>query len=827
MNDDGTTKVLISALSAKVFPPELTNSVLLNMKAIELRGCSNLYDTAKAFCKPQLLRSLRLANAPPSQKIKTVSIERSSIVYDSQRIGRLEMLFKATLPSELQARLTIESAIERFLDYLLKVHHIVVLDESDRHVQVFIPGQKPVDFDALWSRFLEDVAFSAYGNTQLQMPGLAQTFITMLNSITLSPRGFSTLDVPVLTKHQASVMASWYFAVVQQVRQRQTDRQLQIDKLRVVLDEDELSGKERSSKEKEINDKEAMQLKEANKYRDNFEKIFGRFLDEQLEHWKEMKQVEIQLGASDISKKDAKKLQNKREKVLSKIVAPEDFVAESRLILREVDSDPFRFIDADIERHPERYKTIRDIAKRFQRKATEQINSTRGDIFTQCIIEMYRQVNRGDDFDPYPTSPLSRKPFLAEMRLPGDDSKSFCYACGVGIEPKTARWKVLRFMFERPSQRRQSSSSEGRPYICDSCAALAIASPLKVTDESIILHLDSKSDESAASPNTRDYVRMICNKEMHVSAGKYVILASDRTRSGDFAAQKLGQVQYALAKVASIFPLDVLADFKFQLVLQGENVVLANRHLLFVKCLMEAYGQPIIKLRKNTKSKEEINLDLGAAIRYVQQDLTYLADYSLMKDSSIADVLLLEETRRLYWDEIRGYMNSKSQLSQRARLYRDVAALTGLNYAFIESLERTAKKSEAQKKDSKYAAREVSKIIEKTNEAYVFGYYATLGDGDKTAVQARLYQKPQNAFIYAQLLELLEKLEIDGREEKSDTGSFIQLYIDDLQKAYEYFSNQSHYAYEKGWKDLTYNLKLSLYTRFPELVRKLKTAADK
>ena len=84
----------------------------------------------------------------------------------------------------------------------------------------------------------------------------------------------------------------------------------------------------------------------------------------------------------------------------------ESFLGEKSKLLREVNCNPFDFVCEDEKRHPEKFVAISGLAKRFQKKATEQINSTRGDIFTQCIAEMYRLMNLEDDFDDYPP-PLS------------------------------------------------------------------------------------------------------------------------------------------------------------------------------------------------------------------------------------------------------------------------------------------------------------------------------------------------------------------------------------------------------------------------------------
>lgn len=816
---DTEAKILLSALAADVIPLSKAPAVVSYLKTASPTHHADLQGIARVFQKPQLLRQLQKSGNYAVAAIPLLEKHGLSINWDSEAIGRTQILYKSPLPGELQARLAVESAIERFLEYLSKKYRIVVLNESDRHVQVFIPGQINPDYTASWEEFLKKIAFSAYGDSKLQMQGLIQTFIVMLNAVTLSGRGFSTLDIPILTREQSNVMAAWYFAVIQQVWNRQLERKKQIDSLRNELELPDLTEKERLSKEKDIESKETMQTKEDKKYTEFFEKSFAGMIEEQIGLWAEVIQIDLHLTDISLAKKEKEKLKKQRAKVSSKLTFSEEWLIEKQSLLQEIGYKPFDFVNRDSELHAEKFRKIREIAKRFDKKATDQINSTRGDIFTQCITEMYRLLELDEqDLDPLPPSLLSDVPPALNTRLAGDDSKEFCYACGADLDAKTAKWQVLRFMFERPSQRRQSSSGEGRPYICASCSALAFASPIKVTDESIIIRLSSITEDPLSSTNLKDYVRMLTNKEMHLSSGKYIVLASERTNKGDLAAPKLGQVQYALAKVASIFPQEVLADFRFHLVLQGSEIELPSRHLIFIKGLLEGYGQSIITAGK------EINMSLGDAVRYIQQDLPYLADYSLVKTASVSNRLKLEQTRSIYWEEIKNFMDSNSPQSKRAKLYQDVAALTGLTSAFVQSLESTAKKSMS----ADDAAREVSKIIEKVDDSTAFCYYATLGDEKKTSVQARLYHNPDNDFIYSQTLGLLEKLDISDREGRDDQGkAYIQLYADDVGKAYMYFASQKDYAQDKGWKELTYNLKLSLYTRFPELVRKLKSTSEK
>lgn len=812
-------KILVSALAVDMLLTEKPQLLIALSKKTDALAIAQTCGSSK------LIRELRLASRnkanPGSFKLER---KGSLIFYQDQEIGRIQILYKSSLPGELQARMATESAIERFLEYLQKVYQIVVLDESDRHVSVFIPNKPIPDLVILWQKFLKQVAFSAYGKSEFQLPGLVHTFIVMLNAVTLSGRGFSTLDVPTLTQEQANVLAGWYYAVIRDVQARQRKRQQDINQLNQQLEQFDLSEKDRKSKAKELQDKQAMQDKEAQKYQEFFRKSFFKSLELQNNVYQELELLETQLTKSELTKAEQKKLIRQQEKLHVELIFEREFVQQKLELSRRCGDNPFEFVRQDQQQNPEKFQAIIAIAKNFDKKATDQVNSTRGDIFTQCLSEMYRLLEmKLEQFDQLPEPLLTEKPAFPEPRSPGDDSKEFCYSCGIALDPKNARWQVLRFMFERPSQRRQSSPGEGRPYICNSCSALAFASPLKVTEESIILRLDPGSNGVVSELKIKDYLRMLTNKEMHLSAGRYLVLASDRTGSGDLASQKLGQVQYALAKIASIFPSEVLTDFKFSLIVQGNQIPLLSRQLLFIKGLMECYRQSIVI------SGKDVNMALGDAVRLIQQDLPFLADYTLSKNSIFSSDLKLEQIRKLYWKALQhdlqqqgDSMDSDNQLPKRARLYRDVAALTGLTYAFAQFLESTAK-SLMKLED---AEREVSKLIEKVDDAIAFGYYATLGNEKKTSVQARLYLSPDCEFIYSQTKALLDEIGIADRESKDEKGKlYLQFYAEDMSRAYQYFAIKD-YAQDKDWKELTYNLKLSLYTRFPELVRKLKSTSE-
>lgn len=827
MNNSDLRKILASALVANILPQKDRNKIIS-----WLANESGARDIIRGFGNSQLIRQINLGCDHSKEKLPILEIKKNKVFYGDLKLGEKRILYKSPLPGELQARLSYESIADRFLEYLRKINYIIVLNESIFHVQVFIPDTKEIDFTKEWNKFITEVAFSADGDSKNKLPGLKHTLIQMLNSITLAERGFSTVEVPIVTKEQGNVLAAWYFAVIKQVEQRQNNREKQIDKLikninnlKSTLETKELAEKEikqiekdKDKDEKDLKSKQEMQAKESQKYYEDFTKGLNEILDEHSKIFQDIKEIDEKLKLNNTKKLQVNKLQNQKNKLQSKLIFSEESVKRKQDLLQQSQGNPFKFVNLDLEINS-LLQNIEAIAKSFTKTATDQINSTRGDIFTKCILEMYRLIELEKIIDPIPEPLFTEQPQIQGLRSAGDDGKDFCYSCGVVLKTKNANWKVARFMFERPSQRRQSSNSEDRPFICSSCSVLAFASPLKVTEESIVLKLEPKSNNPKLEDKLKDYLRMLTNKELNLSSGRYVILNSEKNSKGDSASQKLGQIQYALLKTISIFPLEVLEDFKFNLILQGNQPrELLSRYLFFLKGLMENYGQKII-------ASGDINLKLGDAVRYVEQDSPYLAEYTLVRVSEISNSLKMEKVREKYW---RLLQQDMSVNSSRKKLYQDVAALTGLTSAFAQYLESTAK-SVMKPED---AAREVSKLIEKVNDPIAFCYYATLGDEKKTSVQARLYSNPDNSFMYEQTVKLLEKLAISKEErEKIENGKkYLTLYSDDVNRAYTYFADEireNNYSQDKDWSELTYNLKLSLYTRFPELVRKLNKKGDK
>ena len=389
--------ILLSALAANIISEQDRLKLIATLK----KEYPDSVAIAETFGNPKFTRDFNLAKLEKTLSLKVESSD-NRIFYEGKIIGTTKILYKSPLPGELQARMATESAIERFLEYLQKLHKIIVLDESDSHVFVFIPGAESLPgFNKLWEKFLTDIAFSDYGNTKHNLPGLVQTFIAMLNSVTLAGRGFSTLDVPILTREQSNVLAAWYLAVVREVEKRQTKRQEQIENLEKEignlekdLANNNLNDKERKSQENDLKQKKGilkqkneMQLKEAKKYNEYFQKSFGKKLEEQNTVWQEIENIEIKLAESNLRKTEQNKLYRELEKLKGKILLSRESVRQKIHLFEKAKSNPFELVKLDKKENPDKFKKIDGIAKNFTKtKLIQLVGISFLNVYWKCIV---------------------------------------------------------------------------------------------------------------------------------------------------------------------------------------------------------------------------------------------------------------------------------------------------------------------------------------------------------------------------------------------------------------------------------------------------------
>ncbi len=406
--------------------------------------------------------------------------------------------------------------------------------------------------------------------------------------------------------------------------------------------------------------------------------------------------------------------------------------------------------------------------------------------------------------------------YQRQVRIAGDNAKNHCYSCGRQLLSKDKRFKgeANRFVFSASSQRLQSGSSQAQPPICLDCLAIAFVCPIKLTSGTIIVRLSPNSEDNQWL-STEKYVRMLTLGELNLIAGRYLLVNCREFVSGQggltAVSEKIGQVQYALWRVAQTLPTEAIEKMQFTLFAGESEIPLKPRHLVWLSHLNDSFSPPLIVNQKD-------NIRLGQAIRLIQRNEVISAIYTLItaepneansiQDWSYSEKRSLEELRKKHWTLLKG----DKLMAKQAALYRDVAALTGLIYPYCDYVRRKLREAE---KDSDTVRREVKKLIEKVVNPSFFNYQAA---ETLRGTRAKMFRNDDNYFCYDEAKRLLKeklKLDLSEREEPHEKGQEqLSIYFDDILNAYaELFTTYNKAEQRK----LCYQLKLNLYAKFPEL----------
>jgi len=760
-----------------------------------------LHALIKSLDVPKLERMLR------RMQISSVTSEPSDIP------GKRMTLYKTALPGEAQARVATDSLIARYLSWLARnqCRRAVTLAESDRHVVLFIPEGSEFGLDNAWREFV-DFVFSG--------KELVRTFIAMINSIQLSGRGFGVPEFPTISENQQRIVLAWLLRSVQSVEKRLRGREMGLADLKNRLDSP--SDRELKKVEKEIIELRAKQHKELKKYGENFKRRFSSFLRNQQDAVQRIQQCQAELSGTKLKPPQRKSLQKKLCAVQSTVELAQDQLLQLARLFSQADDDPLKFLEQFEDYHRQIYKTARLMTELFTDRAARQINLTRGDNFANAMIEIVRLTSwlaspnsneigaaRARKLDLRPL--LFEAPEMLQRRSPGDGTGEFCYVCGelLALDDEA---QVNRFVFRSPSQRLQSVRGEQRPPVCRHCIALAFVSPLKPTDQSVIIRLDpaaqnnrGEGHSAAVLSRLELFLRGLTLSQLDLAAGKYLMLtSSERVKVGSKwrpLSSVLGPVIYAHLRLADLFDYQTFTDYQAQIVTGISDITLEPHRIAFLSILIKS-------LQLHLAEGGDVNRPLVTAARYALADEPILAIYELVSQPNNNPrgrpervCIALEKSLEVW----------KTMIipENRAKMIVDVVAMAGLLYPFIVQTLRGVRRKGSPNLDPE---REASKLIEEVDEVFSFIYRFA---DNSTRSTARLYRNPSNWFTYDQTRSLLEKLGVDAnmREQTEGTSRFLEVNASDVEAAYKGFA-EGDYKADGDWRAFTYQLKLALYSRF-------------
>lgn len=715
--------------------------------------------------------------------------------------GTLVRQYKKPIPTEEQAAIAYEHAIDEYKRWLLTSHHLPILHETATSWLLFVPEGVEWSEGESWETFIQEELFS--------LESFIEKLLPLLNLDKLSARGFSIPDLLLISPGTRLFFAAWLYRVFLEVQQRLSNRQ---QKLQAA----DLTDKERQT----LQDK---QDKEQDKYQSNLQKSFEKRQVEQDKHDKKLQKVDDKIAKSKKpSGKTYQKLLAQKQELEDSFPIPKARWASISGLCQKHDYDPFALVE-DVFSEGELAAQIKSLATRFNKTAADQINHPRGDIFAGLVFTLLELLQLEDRECQFSLPPLvcSQSP-QGDVRPPGLGQDRCCYVCGATLRDTDPVFEVRRMIFFSPEQRLQASGRPSRPLCCLSCVAYSLICGVKQTDGTTIIKIHHPN-EHLDTWQTKQIRQALINKELDVQAGPYILL---RTRervlaSGKWkpASEVLGGLGYAYYTLANELPTALFSQMSFSYYNRGAEQPLSNAALLWLHALLQASQLSLVQ-------QGSINQQVSKAIRLIIEGAYIEAEYTIASELHPSRFFLFQYILAPFRERLITLIEEEPNMIQsEAPTLRDLAALTGLLMPFIQ---RTKTLVEQQKdKNAKDAQREMAKLMEKSEHPADFAYaFASQAGQDYKSV--RLYLQQDNQFLFTEAKRLLgaiygeenadKRLQTETKEAEgaqSKKSPFLQLYSNDLLPCYEHILSSSK-EYDK--RTFLTKLRLNLYSQFPQVL---------
>ena len=717
------------------------------------------------------IRSLTSETGSPDPIERPSVAENGRIQFVGESIGEIYSYYRTVLPQEMQIKIAYDSLIERFWGFVQQRKCAIRLSENDLAIRIFVPQTDPdTEFNLMseWDKFIK----FAYSEAELY-----KSFTLLVNSLKLTNRGFGYVRFPPATRDMTHWLAAFYIATLRERVLRNADNYKKADQA-------------------------------LRKVRDNVKKYQDQLRTDGLTE-KSRTSIEVKLGDESQKMNDA---------------------VRARTSALKVNQEKLDQILSDVRHQTD---TIRfDYAE----KLSHQFNRTGSMQFSYGTVKLKSQGGKSSventivEILNESIAPPSC-PFVSFNEMPeiivrgaGDDAKNLCYSCGKPLPAKEKHQQANRFVLGDPSQRLQSGGSQTQPDVCGECLTIAFACSVKLTSGAIIVQL-APNDQTDRSFSIENHLRMLTLGELNLVAGRYLLInCREFVGSGNsrtLVSEKIGQVQYTLWRVACTFPAAALHPMKFTLFTGGAKIPLKTRHFVWLSLLNEIFSPNLVVGQRD-------NIPLGQAIRLIQKDEVISAIYRLvtaesteakqLSDWSYSEKRWLEELREKHCTLLVEQSSKGDKLmSKQADFYRDIAALTGLTYAYCDYLRGELRKKENTGKVQPGAVqREVKKLIEKVVNPSFFNYEAS---DVLPGTRATMYCSDDNYFCYAEAKRLLVdtlKLDLSDRQGRTDKGQeSLTIFFDDILNAYAALSQK--YCKRAQQRKLSYQLKLNLHAKFTSL----------
>ena len=403
-----------------------------------------------------------------------------------------------------------------------------------------------------------------------------------------------------------------------------------------------------------------------------------------------------------------------------------------------------------------------------------------------------------------------------------------CASCGQ-IVPKNEAFERLAIFLKDADERPQSGRhKDDKNFFCKRCVATVFLCPVKLSPETITVRFfcDPDSFASMTSQKTAEMeLKKFVAQSLHVHAGNFISLHITEFVDRKPLAQTWGAFHYSLWKMSTTFPPELFAQgFQIEVFPGEESFFLPNWALWFVSALAEwdsVFGYWCYADKNN-------RAHTGKFLRLTARGKLFQGFYVLIAGGLIKEYARTWRINRLQeiWAEFETLLEEETKMP--IPDYPRIAGFTGLLLPLAERVQ-SSKKCPKEKK------RAVGKLLEEADRPVQFAYTAARETGTPDFIFCK---RPRNRFFYEKAIELLEwsgenterlKKEADQKAmelaEKDEVFKWMQeaeekIFIcpDQIVRVTSALvkENEKPYENEADWRAFAYQVKLALWSMFPQ-----------
>lgn len=410
----------------------------------------------------------------------------------------------------------------------------------------------------------------------------------------------------------------------------------------------------------------------------------------------------------------------------------------------------------------------------------------------------------------------------------GKNVKVRCSACGQVISKDNAFQRLAIFLKDSDERPQSGRNKEDKNFYCKCCVATVFLCPVKLSPETLTVKFEFDSgvdDLSIAEPTAEMTLRKYVAQSLHVHAGKYISLHLAEFADRKPLAQIWGPYHYSLWKMATTFPPQLFAEgFQIEVYPGEETFRLPRWALWFVSALAEwdnVFNYWCYAEKSN-------RAHTGRFLRLLAQGKVFQGFYVLISGGLISGYANSWRINRLQeiWKEFETQLQEEKDMP--IPDYPFIAGFTGLLLPLAERVQSSRKSPDERK-------RAVGKLLEEADKPIQYAYTAARETGSPDFIFCK---RPRNRFFYEKAIELLKwagedvdrlrkeaeekAMELAGNDERfkwmQDADEKVFICPDQIARVTSALvsENEKPYENEADWRAFAYQVKLALWSMFPQ-----------